>query len=77
MSKSHPSEDNEEEILESSDNLSKGGFFTCDNPYTFSVFTAYLPMQLPFCDKTYVTNTWNFYIPNFTYIINNETNLYA
>jgi hypothetical protein len=48
MSKSLPSEDNEEEILESSDNPSKGGFFKCDNPYTFPVFTAYLPMQFPF-----------------------------
>jgi hypothetical protein len=48
MFKSHPSEDNEEEILESSGNLSKGEFFTCDNPYTFPVFTAYLPKQFPF-----------------------------
>jgi len=50
MSKSHPSEDNEEEILESSDNLSNGGFLTCDNSYNFPVFTAYLPMQFPFSD---------------------------
>jgi len=48
MSKSDLSEDNEEEILESSDNLSKGGFSTCDNPYTFPVFSAYLPMQFTF-----------------------------
>jgi hypothetical protein len=56
MSKTHPSEENEEQILESSDNLSKGRFLICENPHTFPVFTAYLPMQFPFRNRHDVTN---------------------
>jgi len=52
MSKSHPSEDNEEEILESSDDLSKGGFSTCDNPYTSPVFSAHLPNAIHILRQT-------------------------
>jgi hypothetical protein len=48
MFKSHPSEDNEEHILESSHNLGEAGFSICDHPHTLQAFTTYPPMQFPF-----------------------------